>query len=213
MRTLLATALAVVSLQAQVPVLVSGQSTLKGTRVQTATLSHVIPKAVGLSDLQGGEALLVLVDGSEVRVPCGIQSAPGEAPGTTLAIWRFSIPDMPPLKSLAILQAGKELARFAGRKVQPPDFSLVASGDTEHLSIGWSTKRPLDPGTESMLIRWSRDGGATWDNDGLFQTQADSLGMMELDHLAKVPDGKLVLEFWVVQGLTLHRKRLPVTRS
>jgi len=212
-RTLLATALAFVSLQAQVPVLVSGQSTLKGTKVQNATLSHVIPKAVGLKDLQGGEAMLVLTDGSEVRVPCGIESALGDVHGTTRTIWHFSIPDLPPLRSLTIFQAGQEIARFSGRKVQPPSFSLVASGDAEHLSIGWSTSRTLDPGTENILVRWSRDGGATWDSDGLFQNQKDALGMLELDHLAKVPDGKLVLEFWVVQGLTLHRQRLPVTRS
>lgn len=210
---ILPAALLSLALQAQDPVLVTGHTLLKGTRVQQAAFSHVVPRKVTLQDLQGGEAVLVLQDGSEVRLPCGLERPVAEGPDTTRVVWRFSVPDLPPLKRLTILQGTRELARFQARKSNVPQIDLTASGSAGHLSIGWSPQRPLDSDAETMLVRWSRDGGTTWDEGGVFQNPSEAVGMLELDQLAKVPSGKLVLEFWILQGLTLHRLKLPVTRN
>lgn len=210
---ILSAALVTLTLQAQDPVLVTGQTVLKGAKVQRATFSHVVPRRVTAQDVQGGEAVLLLQDGTEVRLPCGLEQAPSDSPETTRIVWRFSVPDLPPLKRLTILQGDRELARFQGRKAPVPQLDLTASGSADQLSIGWSPRRPLESDAETMLVRWSRDGGITWDEGGIFQNPSEPVGMLELDQLAKVPAGKLVLEFWIMQGLTLHRPRIAVLRD
>jgi len=212
MSRLILCAAAVVA-QAQHPVLVTGTLATKQGRPESARVGSVVARKVDLAQVSGAEAVLLLQSGDEVRLPCSVSWLEGQGPERQ-AIWRFSVPDLPPLKRIIIQAEGKELGRIQqGGKVQTPQMDFIATGQGDELSVAYSLKQPLLPGSSSMWVRWSTDGGATWDAKGSLLDQEDTHGTVDLDALAKVPEGKLVLEFWVLQGLTLDRLKYVVKRS
>jgi len=163
-----------------------------------------------------GYADVYFIDGSSKRLPtiCNFVDFRGQR---ATAYWWTVLPDYHPIKGVRVYFKDEMIgSRDYPDKAPAPKLDVTDWIQENQVRLEWTLEKNSQF-SNGLHMRWSYDKGATWAKDGgnhsVGKAIKDAESSIEIPINSREEAPKILVEFWISQGLILTVKRYEVGRG